>query len=445
MAAALGISPSYLNLIERNQRPLTVQLLLKLSEVYAVDLAGLKASGEAQATLTELKAVFAEPLLAGELPGDGELVEIADAAPNAAAGILKLHRAYREMEERLSALLAASGQAPAETGRLPIDEVREAFEERPHHFGPIDHAAETIARTLTFGDDPAAAIRLYLRERHDIAVRVLPADAMPLWRRRFDRHSRRLFLNERLPPAARLLEMAGEAMAQGAFEAIDSEARAFGFSTDEALRLARVELLAYGARALAMPYAPFQALARRLSYDVELLALRSQVGFADAAFRLASLRRAGAPAPPFFVMEVDQAGNLVRRAGAQGFPAKRFGGACVKLPVFEAFAEPGRVIVEAAEGPDGTAWLLVARTEEPLGAAFGERVRRSAILVGLDLSQAGETVYHARLPQGGGRLAIGPACRLCERADCAARAAPPLTRPLAPDLHTGALSPFDFR
>ena len=423
MAAALGISPSYLNLIERNQRPLTVQLLLKLSEVYAVDLAGLKASGEAQATLTELKAVFAEPLLAGELPGDGELVEIADAAPNAAAGILKLHRAYREMEERLSALLAASGQAPAETGRLPIDEVREAFEERPHHFGPIDHAAETIARTLTFGDDPAAAIRLYLRERHDIAVRVLPADAMPLWRRRFDRHSRRLFLNERLPPAARLLEMAGEAMAQGAFEAIDSEARAFGFSTDEALRLARAELLAYGARALAMPYAPFQALARRLSYDVELLALRSQVGFADAAFRLASLRR----------------------AGAQGFPAKRFGGACVKLPVFEAFAEPGRVVVEAAEGPDGTAWLLVARTEEPLGAAFGERVRRSAILVGLDLSQAGETVYHARLPQGGGRLAIGPACRLCERADCAARAAPPLTRPLAPDLHTGALSPFDFR
>ena len=56
IAEGLGISPSYINLIERNQRPLTVQLLLKLSEVYAVDLAGLKASGEAQATLTELKA-----------------------------------------------------------------------------------------------------------------------------------------------------------------------------------------------------------------------------------------------------------------------------------------------------------------------------------------------------------------------------------------------------
>ena len=38
MAQALEISPSYLNLIERNQRPLTVQLLLKLSSVYKVDL-----------------------------------------------------------------------------------------------------------------------------------------------------------------------------------------------------------------------------------------------------------------------------------------------------------------------------------------------------------------------------------------------------------------------
>ena len=38
MAEALAISPSYLNLIERNQRPLTVQLLIKLATVYKIDL-----------------------------------------------------------------------------------------------------------------------------------------------------------------------------------------------------------------------------------------------------------------------------------------------------------------------------------------------------------------------------------------------------------------------
>ena len=45
MAEALAISPSYLNLIERNQRPLTVQLLLKLSAVYKVDLDMLQGEG----------------------------------------------------------------------------------------------------------------------------------------------------------------------------------------------------------------------------------------------------------------------------------------------------------------------------------------------------------------------------------------------------------------
>ena len=85
MAADLDISPSYLNLIERNQRPLTVPLIIKLSSVYKIDPQELQVEGAG--TLSALKEVFADPLLSGELPGDQELVEITDAAPNAASGI----------------------------------------------------------------------------------------------------------------------------------------------------------------------------------------------------------------------------------------------------------------------------------------------------------------------------------------------------------------------
>jgi transcriptional regulator with XRE-family HTH domain len=133
MAEALGISPSYLNLIERNQRPLTVQLILKLSSVYKVDVEELQ--GEAGGALASLKEVFADPLLTGELPGDQEVVEIAEAAPNASAAIIKLHRAYREQAERLSdlsSMLAREGHSPSLSGaRLPMDEVREVLENRP--------------------------------------------------------------------------------------------------------------------------------------------------------------------------------------------------------------------------------------------------------------------------------------------------------------------------
>ena len=99
MAEALAISPSYLNLIERNQRPLTVQLLLKLASVYKVDLDDLQ--GESAGSAGQLREVFADPLLVGEVPSPQELIEVADAAPNAASGVLKLYRAYREQAQRL--------------------------------------------------------------------------------------------------------------------------------------------------------------------------------------------------------------------------------------------------------------------------------------------------------------------------------------------------------
>ena len=136
MAEGLGISPSYLNLIERNQRPLTVQLILKLASVYKVDPHELQ--GEARGSVAALKEVFTDPLLVGELPGDQELIELAEAAPNASAAVIKLFRAYREQAERLSdlnELLAREGRATALSGaRLPIDEVHEIFERRPQPF-----------------------------------------------------------------------------------------------------------------------------------------------------------------------------------------------------------------------------------------------------------------------------------------------------------------------
>src|ERR1700752_1823107 len=103
MAAALGLSPSYLNLIERDQRPLTVQVLLKLSSVYGV--AGSELTGEESGGLVAaLKEIFFVPLLAGEVASPAELSEFASAAPNAARGTHRLYAAWRESLERLSDL-----------------------------------------------------------------------------------------------------------------------------------------------------------------------------------------------------------------------------------------------------------------------------------------------------------------------------------------------------
>lgn len=445
MAEALGISPSYLNLIERNQRPLTVQLLLKLATVFQIEPESLQ--GDAGGgLLAGLREIFADPLLAGELPGEQELVEIAEAAPNAAAAMMRLYRAYRERGERLTelaALLAQDGRQPALiAARLPVDEVRDALAARPNHFASIEEEAEAFHRILDAGDGLFPALRAWLRHELGITVRSLPATAMPGMRRRYDRHSKRLFLSERLSPFDQLREVAMEAMMLRADVAISAEIEALRLSSDEARRLARFEIGRYGAHALMMPYGAFLEAARRLQYDIDLLRGRFGVSFEQAATRLTTLSGPAGAGVPFFLIEMDHAGNRLRVAGAQGFPHQRFGGACPKLVIHSAFAQPGQILTEAVEMPDGSRFLTIARTVDGPQAGYQERPRRTAILVGCDLAHQGEVIYGAHL---GPPTPIGAACRLCERAGCLSRAAPPLTRPLGLDEMVTGMSLFDFR
>jgi predicted transcriptional regulator/DNA-binding XRE family transcriptional regulator len=457
MAEGLGISPSYLNLIERNQRPLTVQLILKLTSVYKVDPEELQ--GEARGSVAALREVFADPLLAGELPGDQELIEVAEAAPNAAAAMIKLFRAYREQAERLSdlsELLAREGRATALLGaRLPFDEVREIFERHPNHFPAIEEEAEAFTALLDPGDDLIGALKAWLKREHGIVVKVLPVATMPNWRRRYDRHSQRLFISERLSPFDQLREVAMEACLMRMQVAVAGEIQGLKLSSDEARRIARFELGRYAAHALMMPYQAFQAAAVRARYDIDVLKSRFGVSFEQAANRLTMLQRPGASGVPFFMLEVDNAGHRFRKAGSQGFPQNRFGGGCPKLPVHAAFTQPGQIFVEAVEMPDGAEFLCVARTLEGPQGAFSERPRRTALLLGCDIGFKDEIVYGAALP---GRPAgvgskpsavlstpVGPACRLCERSGCLSRAEPPVTRPLGLDEMVTGLSAFDFQ
>jgi predicted transcriptional regulator len=244
-----------------------------------------------------------------------------------------------------------------------------------------------------------------------------------------------------LSPFDQLQEIAMEAALIRMQVMIGAETEALKLSSSEAKRIARFELARYAAQALMMPYRQFRDAAVRARYDVDVLRSRFGVSFQQAANRLTTLQRQGNSALPFFLMEIDHAGNRLRMAGSQGFPV-RFGGQCPKLPVYAAFTQAGQVLVEPAELPDGSAFLTIARTLEGPHGAFNERPRRTAILLGCSLDAGSETIYGANSAP---RTEIGPACRLCERQGCITRAEPPLTRPLGLDEMVAGLSAFDFQ
>src|SRR5690606_33795465 len=123
--------------------------------------------------------------------------------------------------------------------RLPVDEIRDVFAGRPNHFPRIEEEAEAFHALLDVGEGLMPALRQWLRREQGITVRTLPVSAMPDMRRRYDRHSKRLFVSERLSPFDQLREVAIEAMMLRADAAISAEIKALQLSSDEARRLAR--------------------------------------------------------------------------------------------------------------------------------------------------------------------------------------------------------------
>ena len=449
MAGQLGVSPSYLNLIERDQRPLTVQVILKLATQFDIDLAQLQ-SDDRQSLVSELRGVIADPLLARDVPDLSELADVADVAPNLTRAFVKLHRAYRESVERLSGLssqMAKDGKkAYAGATLLPADEVRQVLEQRSSYIPAIEREAEALLATLTKDLSLSGALKKWLHEHGEISVQIMPVERMINWRRRYDRHRNRLYVSERLSPADQTFEIAAEVALIACRKLIEEEVGFLKFESLEAQRLAKFEFARLIALAMMLPYNAILETARRVRYDINVLRSRFGVTFAQCAWRLTMLQAHGKNGVPFFVMETDAAGNRIRRAGANGFPMVRFGGDCPKLVVHQAFGSPGQIFAEQVITPEDARFIVIGRTIEGLRSGYLDRPQRTALLVGFDIAHASDVVYADGLVGDHAReaLPIGPGCRLCERPGCIARAAAPITRPLALDEHAHGLSAFDF-
>ncbi len=436
LAQLLGISISYLNLMEHDQRPVTASLLFKLTEVLKVDLAALSGTPE-RALEVSVREVFTDPLLGIEPVPEAEMQALAASAPNAARAILTLHRAWAAARADSDGIILPSGRKimPAN------DEVRDYFHTQANHFESLEQAAEGISAALPAGlGQQALAERL--RRGHGLVVSVQP---MPGAHRVFDAKAKMLRLSEALPAESRGFQMAFQLALLEAQEAVDPLVKAAGLSSRDAGSLLRIGLLNYVTGAILMPYDAFLAAARELRYDIEALSARFGVSYEQTCHRLSTLQRVSNRGVPFFFLRVDPAGNVSKRFSASSFPFMRFGGTCPRWIVHTAFTTPGTTRVQVAQLPEGDAYLCIARALTGRPARWGEPPPMHVVAIGCDLTHRDDIVYHDGLNTWQAAVGIGLSCRTCDRPDCRSRAFPPLAHRLQVDTKTTSAVPYVFK
>lgn len=437
LASRLGISTSYLNLIEHDQRGVTATLLIKLTEILQVDLAALSGSDERQIEQA-LRETFADPLLGTAPVPESEAQLLAASAPAAAQAILGLYRAFQAVREETGGITLPSGRKIL----LPNEETRDFFHQHANHFPEIETAAEALGAELpaaSLGMNHALAERL--RQKHGLVVSVGP---LPGALRIYDPAARHLRLSEILPRESRGFQMAFQLGLLEGRDLIEPIVKAAAMTTPDAASLLRIGLINYFAGAILMPYAPFLAAAASLRHDVEHLAMRFGVSFEQACHRLSTLQRKGARGVPMFFLRVDPAGNVSKRFSAAGFPFARFGGNCPRWVIYAAFAAPGSVRVQIAQLPDGATYLCFARTIVAPAAHWGEPPATRVVAMGCEIGRASEFVYADGIEIEPATIGIGLSCRLCDRPDCRSRAFPPLAHRLNLDIATTSTSPYRF-
>lgn len=465
LSAQLGISASYLNLIEAGKRNIGGGLLKRIADALGLSVGELDGAAERQ-LLADLAELAAEPLLAELRLDAAATAELAGRHPAWARALVLLHRAWLDRGRAVSALSDRLSQDPfladavhnlltrvssIKSSAEILESVDDLAPPQQRRFVSIiggesrrlAEVAQALAsffhrdRTDPRSTTPAGEVDDFLLDSgnyfpalEEAAATIRAAAGLEgpcserLLRAFLERgaHAPAAEGATRFELARLAAERSGAAAIARAMQA------ATRLSSDAARRRAQRALTGYVAAAILMPYEAFIAAARELRYDVDALGRRFDASFEQVCHRLVTLRRPGDEGVAFGLMRVDAAGFASKRFPLPRLSLPRHGGACPRWPLYQALHSPGALVRQLVEFPDGERFLFVARAVEKRGPAFPLPRRIASVMLACEVLQADRTVYGDGLDlRSSARAApVGANCRVCPRADCAHRQEDPV-------------------
>lgn len=446
MARALGLSVSYINLLENNQRSLSVQVLVRISEVYGVDWHEL-VSDDAPNRLAELRGILQDPIFENTRPDIQELRASLDHCPALAHGLVELYKSYRSLLElTLASRGSEKGEQETVLNVIPEATVHDLFRRNQNYFSALEEAAERFFEGAALeAGELYGYLKAQLLGRLGIGVETVSKAQLPDTLRFYDRSRKKVVLSETLDFPNRIFQLTHMFGLLEYDSAINEIIRTAKINEVRQQARCRVELANYFAAAVLMPYEAFLDEAESCRYDLDHLAARFGVSFEQVCHRVTTLQRAGRQGVPFFFLRIDKAGNVTKRFNATNFHLAEYGGACPKWDIHISFRTPGRILPQFVEMPDGSRFFTISRTVDRPTPDFQAQDHRLAITLGCKIEHARDLVYAGHFKIGAPEIftKIGINCRLCPRHSCSQRAQQPIHMELPIDEHRRGQTRFE--
>jgi XRE family transcriptional regulator, fatty acid utilization regulator len=443
MADELGISASYLNHLERNQRPVTAGILLRLAQGFDIDVKAFASESGETGGAQQLAEIYSDPMLADLGVSRFELVELSDNAPAVAEGIARLYTAFRQLQRQ--PVQDSTGGSDPRVLITPETWVRDYIQAQRNHWPELEDASETLGGALTHPLSTAEPLRQRLKDAWGVEVRVVGPEILEDASQHYDPQRRLLMLSTLLRSENRQFGLAYQ-LALLEFAPIISRMLEAARPTDPGShRLLHMSFANYAAGAIIMPYGKFLRAAEEHRYAIDRLCAQFGANVEQVAHRLTTMSRSGANGVPFFMLRVDPAGNISKRYAGESFPFSHFGGTCPRWHLHAAFQTPGQTIRQLIETPDGQRFFTISRTiERPIRPELRDDALL-AIGLGCDVKYANRIAYADGLDLvATPATPVGPACSICPRLQCPYRATPPAGHMLAVEENRKSISPYPF-
>ena len=430
LAEQLGISPSYLKLIESGKRKIDGDLLLKVCEELKIGLSDL--TNKSDLNLVNDISELLDDQLFEDLDILGpEVKDLVNTNPKIARALIKLGDNYKQKDhEIISKVETLSGKIiDSRKTSFPGEVISDFLQEKKNYFPKLEEFANKIFDKVQLNNRTRyVALCDFLKTEYSINVKdIIPEEGKP-FSKIFNKNNKELLLSEYNSLETKKLHAAAQIAQEGAINEINEYLSEFKFPSDEAKRLTKIALLNYCAAAILMPYKLFHSECKKLKYDLELLQNTFATSFEQVAHRVTCLQDPKLPGIPFHMLRVDIAGNISKRFSLSGIEIPRYGGACPRWNVYSAFTRPGVIQAAVSKMSNGKKYVCIAKTVEKGVGRYGRKKSMLSIGLGCEAKYAKEFVYTENLNLNDKKteIPIGVSCRTCDRLDCSQRAFPPL-------------------